>query len=177
MEAVKKVLSALGRFFMMEITLPLIGIATLVLLSFYLTISYTRKNPEPFGLVKGPTILQKEQEDFIAKVGESIELPEEDPTIATVSDVEKLNDQPFFKNARIGDKILIYTNARKVILYRPEEDRVVEVGTVNINEVEELKEDVDEEASPTPTATPEGEVEGEGETPVAEPTPEEDTTF
>lgn len=161
---------------MIEITLPFVGVVALVLLTFYLTISYARKNPEPFGLVKGPTILQKEQENFIKQVGSSIELPEdEDPTIAVVSDVEKLSDQTFFKNAKVGDKVLIYTNAGKVILYRPGENRVVEVGTVNINEVTEgLEEDTNEELeSPTPSPTPEGEVEGE-ETQIADPTPEED---
>ena len=100
-----------------------------------LTVNIAQKRPEIFGLVKGIPILQKEEDELIRQVGELISLPEgEKPSVATVTDEEKLGDQVFFKNAKEGDKVLIYTNARKVILYRPSEDRVVEVGSVNIQE-------------------------------------------
>ena len=175
METVKKVTSALGRFFLINVTLPLLGVIALFLFTFYLTISYARKNPEPFGLVKGPTIIQKEQEAFVKRVGTSIELPSEEiPTIATVTDLEKLGNQPFFKNAQLEDKVLIYTNAGKVILYRPGEDRVVEVGTVNISEDSEglEKDDEGQEESEEEEIVEEDEV-IEEESPSPEPTPEE----
>lgn len=76
---------------------------------------------------------QEESRDLITRVGKLIVLPEgEEPTVATVTDTELLKDQPFFVNARQGDKVLIYTNARKAILYSPENDKIVEVAPVNI---------------------------------------------
>jgi hypothetical protein len=76
---------------------------------------------------------EKENQELLADLGKLILLPEgETPTIATVSDPEKLKDQPFFAKAKVGDKVLIYTNARKAILYDAEANKIIEVAPVNI---------------------------------------------
>jgi hypothetical protein len=70
----------------------------------------------------------------------------EQPTIATVSDINKLRSQSFFTHARNGDKVLIYTKAQEAILYDPYANKIVEVGPVNMTQ-----------ATPTPigpTLTP-----------------------
>lgn len=70
-------------------------------------------------------------EEVLARVGEHILLPEsEKPTIATVSDIEKLRDQPFFTRAQEGDFVLIYPSGR-LILYRPSLERIVEAGVLD----------------------------------------------
>ena len=70
------------------------------------------------------------------RVSRLIILPtDEEPTIATVADPDRLQDQPFFDNAKTGDKLLIYTNARKAILYDPVSDKIVEVAPINIGDV------------------------------------------
>jgi hypothetical protein len=75
---------------------------------------------------------QKEIAEVVAEVGKLIFLPEgEDPTVATVSDVEKLRNQIFFKNAKNGDKVLIYTKAGKAILYDPVAGKLIEVAHLN----------------------------------------------
>lgn len=75
---------------------------------------------------------QKELEQTIKMVGKHLVLPSNEiPTMATVSDPEKLKDQPFFVNAKKGDKVLIYANSQKAILYDPEADRIVEVAPIN----------------------------------------------
>ena len=38
----------------------------------------------------------------------------------------------FFSKAKVGDKVIIYTNARKAILYDPVAGKIVEVAPVNI---------------------------------------------
>src|SRR5690242_11401091 len=43
----------------------------------------------------------------VESVAKLIDLPSETPTIATVSDISKLKDQPFFANAKNGDVVLI----------------------------------------------------------------------
>jgi len=77
---------------------------------------------------------QNQVREIVANVGRVMELPQnETPTIATVSDLAPLKSQPFFVNAAIGDQVLIYTNARKVILWRPAESKIIEVAPLNIN--------------------------------------------
>jgi hypothetical protein len=79
---------------------------------------------------------QKAQEvtDIIAAVGGLMVLPEgEEPTVATVSSLEQLKGQPFFANAKIGYKVLIYTQARKAILYDPVAHKIVEVTQLSID--------------------------------------------
>lgn len=80
--------------------------------------------------------LQAQQEDMptalINKVGRHVLLPEgEQPTIATVTDVSKLSGQPFFARAAKDDKVLVYNQSRRAILYRPSVDKVIEAAPLN----------------------------------------------
>ncbi len=75
-------------------------------------------------------------EETIASVGRLMVLPEgEEPTLATVSDPEKLKGQPFFANAQKGDKVLIYAIAGKAILYNPTLDKIVEIAPINAKDI------------------------------------------
>lgn len=78
-------------------------------------------------------ITQEETKSLLEKIGSLIELPDEQPTIATVSDLAPLKDQPFFARAQIGDKVLIYTEAKKAVLYRLSTNKVIEVAPVNLD--------------------------------------------
>lgn len=130
--------------FLMVMVVFLIGVG--------LTAYLVRIYPQVLGLSKGQAQLQAEVDTLLMEVGKLIALPsDEKPTIATVSDVEKVKEQAFFKNAQNGDKVLIYTNAKKAILYRPSEKKVVEVGSVNINQ--QPKTEIKE--TPEPTVEPE----------------------
>ena len=110
----------------------LIGILVIVALAslgatyyFYSQLNQLKVNPQ--------AAAQEEAKALVAKVGKLIVLPEgEDPTIATVADPEALREQPFFAKAKQGDKVLIYTNARKAILYDVESNKIVEVAPINI---------------------------------------------
>ncbi len=78
-------------------------------------------------------VAQQETASLVAKVGRLVVLPaEETPTVATVSDVEALKDQPFFASAQVGDKVLIYTTAKKAILYSVTLNKILEVAPLNI---------------------------------------------
>lgn len=77
--------------------------------------------------------VREENKTLLEKVGQLIVLPsDEQPTIATVEDTTKLQDQPFFAKAQIGDKVIIYNKAKKAILYRPEENKIIELAPLNI---------------------------------------------
>jgi len=87
-------------------------------------------------LKKDPNIIaQQEVADLVVKVGKLVVLPaEEKPTIATVSDPEALKDQLFFANAVKGDKVLIYAQAKKAILYSVSMNKIIEVAPLNIGD-------------------------------------------
>lgn len=70
--------------------------------------------------------------DVISMVGKLMVLPNEVPTVATVTDKNKINGQSFFKSAENGDKVLIFSKASKAVLYRPSENKVIEVAVVNV---------------------------------------------
>ena len=73
---------------------------------------------------------------LVEKVGKLIDLPQgETPTFATVTDTEKLKNQPFFQRAKNGDKVLIYSQSQKAILYRPSINKIIEVTFVNTKPV------------------------------------------
>ncbi len=76
-------------------------------------------------------IAQKEIGSITKKIGKFMELPEgEEPTLATVSDREKIKDQLFFAKAENGDKVLVYPIAKKAILYRPSTGKIIEVANL-----------------------------------------------
>lgn len=86
-------------------------------------------------LQQNPTeINDKDLKDTTEKVSKLMIIPQDEtPTLATVSDPEKLKDQPFFANAKTGFKVLVYTKAQKAILYDPFLNKIVEVAPINSN--------------------------------------------
>lgn len=71
-----------------------------------------------------------EVDSLVNEVAKSVILPGGPVTIATVVDKKQLEGQPLFKNAENGDKVLIYPESKKAILYRPSIKKVVDIGPV-----------------------------------------------
>lgn len=91
----------------------------------------------------------KEIEDLLEEISQSFLLPEnETPTLATVTDKEKLVGQPFFQKAENGDKVLIFTQSGRALLYRPNGKKIVDVTTINVNP------QTAQSAAPDQTTTP-----------------------
>lgn len=68
-------------------------------------------------------------EEMLIEVGKTVELPkDEEPIWMTVTDPKKRSDQPFFTEAEVGDKVIIFSKSRKAVLYRPSEKRVIQIG-------------------------------------------------
>lgn len=81
---------------------------------------------------------KKITESLVKELGELMELPkEETPTVATISDKEKLTNQPFFKMAENGDVLFAYTSSMKAILYRPSTKKIINVAPITINQTED----------------------------------------
>ncbi len=110
--------------------LVVLGVLTLILAGtsgvLYKQVRQLKVNPQE--------VAQEENAKIIDMVGKLVLLPEgEAPTIATVTDPEKLKaEQAFFAKAMEGDKVLIYTRALKAIMYRPSENKIIEVAPLVI---------------------------------------------
>lgn len=85
---------------------------------------------------------QEQTNATIASVRSLVLTPDETPTVATIQNKETLVDQPFFKQAENGDKVLYFATAKKAILYRPSVNRVIDMSSVEVAP-----------SGPTPTPT------------------------
>ena len=94
---------------------------------FYYQTVQLRNNPDT-----AKQAADQQAKDLKAKVAKLITVPDETPTIATVEDKEKLKDQPFFKDAENGDRILIFTQAKKAVIYREKDNRLINVGPIAV---------------------------------------------
>jgi len=81
---------------------------------------------------QGGKLTASQVSELIAEVGEKMIIPKgETPTIATVTDITKLQSQPFFRNAVNGDKVMIFGSTNTAILYRPSIHKIVTVAPIN----------------------------------------------
>jgi hypothetical protein len=82
----------------------------------------------------GKVVTEQAQQlkNTVAKI---MHLPDEVPTIATITgtDIDQLKTQAFFKDIKEGDKVLIFKNAQKAVIYRESENRIINSGPVVIN--------------------------------------------
>jgi len=99
-------------------------------------------------------VAKQEIAALVAKVSKHIVLPkDEEPTVATVVDAAALaKDQPFYKDAHNGDKVLIYVKAQKAIIFDEKNDRLVNVGPVYIDKQANATESKTEQAKPSPVS-------------------------
>ena len=106
-----------------------LSIALLVLTFFaavYFNNKYQSSRIDP-GQVQG--MAQAEIDNVIQQVGLLVELPQgEIPTTLTITDITAFKDQAFFAKAQTGDKVLAYLKAKKVYLYRPSINQIIEAG-------------------------------------------------
>ncbi|MBD3329253.1 hypothetical protein GF357_02050 [Candidatus Dojkabacteria bacterium] len=77
-----------------------------------------------------PEVQSQDTQQVISELRKIIVLPDETPTIATVTDNTKLiEDNPdFYQGVENGDKLIIYQ--KKAILYRPSDKIIINVAPV-----------------------------------------------
>lgn len=99
-------------------------IAGLLLLCTFLFVQYREARQRLNG---GP----QQTAALIARAGRVAVLPNETPTIYTIRNADKLRSQAFFANVKDGDKVLVYSGAKKAILFRPDTDQIVNIVPIN----------------------------------------------
>ena len=88
-------------------------------------------------------------------IAKLVEVPSgEEPTIATVTEIGKLKDNPFYAKAENGDKVFIYAMAKKAFIYRPRTNKIIEVAAINPQDETSLKQDGIKDSSNDPTKSP-----------------------
>ena len=108
----------------------IVFVIALIITSIVLFFKYKRSQE----ILNNPQMLiQEEKKKIVSKISRFMELPNEELTLATVNDISKLKNQLFFKNAKNGDKVLIYINAKKAILYHPSTNKIIEVSALDMN--------------------------------------------
>lgn len=78
---------------------------------------------------RNPDVVRQAQiSQLISEVGQRAVLPSgEEPTVRTVVNKDKVS-QAFLANAQDGDKVLLYFQAGKAIVYRPSSQQIVNIG-------------------------------------------------
>ncbi len=87
------------------------------------------------GLLEKTGLIKKEKNEvevIMKRISEVFLLPSEIPTVATISDKEKLKGQTFFDKAENGDKLLLFTNSNLAILYRDSIGKIIEISQISV---------------------------------------------
>lgn len=71
-----------------------------------------------------------ERDKLVAVVGRSVSIPNEQPVVLTVLDKNKLSNQALAGSVENGDKILVFSNSKKLIVYRPSIKKVADILTI-----------------------------------------------
>ena len=114
-----------ARFYAIIFSILLLGV--LVLGAYEL---YNHFSSASVTVISGTHEVNTDMSHVVSRVGNLMLLPEETPTIATVSDLSKLQGQKFFANAEQGDIVLMYAHAKKAILYSPTLNKIIEVAPI-----------------------------------------------
>jgi hypothetical protein len=127
----KKTLAILGYIFVL-------GLLAVVCYSEYYFYSQYKKEASASkewqskynNLIEHPEQLAKSEADlYYEKISKLTSLPsDETPKINTVLDINQLKGDDFFKNAQNGDKVLVFTNNKLAIIYRPSSGKIINSG-------------------------------------------------
>lgn len=79
--------------------------------------------------------IERQTRSLIRNVSKIAILPNENPVIFTITDIDALlKEQAFFANSQNGDTLLIFPEAMKAVIYSEERKLVVNMGPVTSNE-------------------------------------------
>lgn len=122
-----------GKFSWRRALVTLIVVAAIVVAAVF-GIKYRNAQNHANELASNPQAAAKAAvQSTVDAVGKLVQLPaNETPTLATVTDASKLKNQAFFAKAENGDKVLIYTQAKLAVLYRPSTNKVINLAPLVI---------------------------------------------
>ena len=111
--------------------LSLIIIIVIVVLGYTI---FKKFNPTNSSSVYGQ-LSDKEIKVLVDKVSKLINVPDEIPVIATIVKADQLIvEQKFYVGSKDGDYLMVFPKAQKAIIYRENEDRLINVGPIIIDQ-------------------------------------------
>lgn len=121
--------------------LAIIGVLALIIILVTMLVNTNQERNQLKQAQEKSLNSQTQTEDEAKKlkdeVGQFLELPSDElPTVATVADASKVKTQSFFANSQNGDKVLIFSQAGKAVLYRPSTKKIIELAPINLNNPE-----------------------------------------
>jgi len=123
------------RKFPLKKILPAIFIMLFLLSLFVNIFLYFKFKKERVMIIKPEIALQQTFSAVPAKVNQLIRLPQdEQPQIFPIT-ANTLRNQPFVKDARNGDLLLLYLKNQKAILYHPQKNQILKVGSLTFSTV------------------------------------------
>ncbi len=81
------------------------------------------------------------------EVAQVMLLPEEEALVSEIEDAANVRTQAFFANVENGDKVLVFPEAAKIVLYRPSTKQVVNTGPI-IDDTAPVEGEITEEPMP-----------------------------
>lgn len=110
-----------------RITIILLSIiVVLLLVTTVATVSYLSKDNSDKKVENA--IDEKLVKEVNNNLKDILQLPtDEKPGIGTIQNLDDLKANPFFDDAKVGDRIIIYSKTKRVVLYRMEENRIINI--------------------------------------------------
>lgn len=106
-----------------------------VLVILLLAFAIFRKFYDPKGDAESQQLSDKEIKSLVKKVSKLIIVPDETPVIATIIKADELiAEQKFYLGSKDGDYLIVFPTAKKAIIYRKEEDKLINVGPIIVDE-------------------------------------------
>jgi hypothetical protein len=106
----------------------LVILITLVLILTFLAIFFYTKS------IRARDPNTAEIKSLIRKIGKHMVLPKNElPAVSTISDPEFYKNEVFFNGAQSGDKVLIYSKARRAVLFSVDKERIINIAPVRID--------------------------------------------
>ncbi len=140
-----------GTFQVVLVTLIILVFVTVIGFFGYKFIQYSStETPSNQEDVKGDWSIDGVSSDdmkLLKKIDQILDIPRDTvPVIATIKDVQTLREeQKFYEGAKNGDKLLIYPESGKAIIYSEEREKIVNVGPVYVGGGESNSNSVDVE--------------------------------
>lgn len=57
---------------------------------------------------------------------------DETPQVITITDIDKFNNQPFFKDAKNEDLLILYAKNKKAILFDPKANKIINTAPISV---------------------------------------------
>jgi len=129
--------------------LALLIIIVIALLGFAIFNKFNPTEKVPEGQLS-----DKQIKVLVNKVSKLINVPEETPVIATIIKADQLiAEQKFYAGSKDGDYLMVFPQAQKAIIYRENEDRLINVGPIIVDQPTTTTKPVVTETKPTATST------------------------